>query len=618
MNARISRMAAACVLLPCLGAVPSAQAQVTWNDVLNFKAPPAFPVYTDTLLAKTQADECFNGIGVDYPPINPDHTCNVGTAKKNMAYVWGLTQPGLGDASFTGDEIWFGTVANPLCSGAAGVFDPDPVLTVSWVCEYGQSELARRPVNPVPPIAGDWRLPRVYSYNVKLKKLTERTPLDPNFQTLAGLRSAGSVGNAVFMAGPTFQNDVTFAAWDASTGAYRGSCRATALNNIRQWIVVNGVLYAGAGRDVGDGVILRWRGTVQQPYNGAAAVSDYCGFEIVGVLPAFPSYLASYDGKRMVASVWNRGALNDGGSVPHATPQATAFSSGVFVGPLYGSDGEYTSADATATWSKIWAATQYEKDPVVASSIGGGAITFWKGWLWFGTMHNTSATAQAHSSCTLPICYGPPANSQENINLLFNVSRAASIWRARLLPAGGAEVELLYGQTQVPVLVQGTKTFQMQSTGWVPRWGSAGFNNPFVTYTWSVSAGANDLLFGVYDYRYVFDVRLGVVSSSGGRNGPLPTGARGEGFKTLVDPTRGYGADLWRFTDPEAPAVAETVDGFGNFASYGVRNMLRLNNGPDVILGTASSLNLEPTAGWELHYLTAPAANAVLRASSTK
>ena len=590
MNACISWIAAACAL----SALPTARAQITWSDVLTFKAPVESVAYMTERLAKYQADECFNGIGVDYPPINPDGSCNVGTPKKNLAYVWGLTQAGLGDASFAGDEIWFGTVANPLCGGAAGnIIEPEPDLTVSWVCEYGESMLARRPVRPLPPGAGDWRLPRAYSYNVNQRRLTERTPADLSFQSIAGLRSAGSVGNIVFLAGPTFQNDVTFAAWDAASGAYRGSCRATALNQIRQWITVNGVLYGGGGRDTGDGVILRWRGSVENPFNGAAAVSEYCGFEIVGVLPGFPSYLANYDGKRIAASSWNRTTLDD-----LSTPAAVTFSAGIYLGPAFGPDGEYTAADAGAAWTRIWSPSQYETDPVVASGTGGGAIAFWKGWLWFGTMHNNSATASAHSKCPLAICYGPPANAEENIDLLFKVSRAASIWRARIGPTDGLEVELLYGQTELPALVPGTKTFEMKPTGWVPRHGQAGFNNPFIAYTWALSAGENDLLFGMYDYRYVFDVRLGIVS------------AAAPGVRTVVDPQRGYGADLWRFSDPEGPAQAQSVHGLGNFTNYGIRNMLRLHNGPNVIAGTASGLSLEPDAGWELQYLTPPTTNA--------
>jgi hypothetical protein len=591
MCTRTTRRALACLLLPAAGVLQTAQAQVTWGDVLGYRPPAESPVYGRERLAKTKPDECFAGIGVDYPPLNADGSCSAGTPKANQAYVWGLTQAGLNDASFSGDEIWFGTMANPLCDAAAGIVTPEPDLTVSWVCEYGQSMLARRPVAPVPAAAGDWRPPHAYSYRLSTHQLTERTPKDPNFKIITGLRSAGSVGNMVFMAGPTLQAEVVFAAWNAADGSYKGSCRATALKNIRSWTTLNGVLYAGAGRRPGDGVILRWRGNSEQPFNGASSPSEYCGFEVVGVLPDLPAYITSYDGQRLAASVWSDSQRESATALPMGLPGGV-YSAGIYLGPLLGADGQYTARDAKARWQKIWSPTDYETDPVVAGVIGGGAIAFWKGWLWFGTIHNTFGAYQAHTSCTMPACFGPPQNSDEQINVLFTVSRSASLWRARLVEDGSAQVELLYGETELPAFVPGTRTFEMKPTGWVPRHGGAGMGNPFLNYAWSASASADDLLFGFYDYRYVFDVQLGVPT------GPAPG---------TIDPKRGYGADLWRFTDPEAAARPEVTQGLGNFSNYGVRNMLRYNGGADLILGTANAMNLEPAGGWELFMLKAPA-----------
>jgi hypothetical protein len=580
---RARRWLAGALLAPALLGWPGAQAQLTWGDVRGYEPPAEVATYARDRLARAGADECYDGISVDYPPFNPDGSCSAGIPKANQGYVWGLAQAGAGDAGFAGDDLWFGSIANPLCTAPGGIFLPEPVDNGSWVCEYGQSMLARRPVAPLPPSAGDWRVPRAYSYNTRTRKLTDRTPLDRNYLSLVGLRSAGALGDMVFLAGPNFVSDIVFAAWDASTGAYRGSCRATALRNIRQWITVNGVLYAGAGRRAGDGVILRWRGTVAQPFAGAASPSDYCGFEVVGVLPDLPAYLADYNGQRLAASVWSDSQRESDAAAPGGL-----FSAGVYLGPAYGADGQYTAQDAQARWRRIWTPAQYETDPVVAAVTAGGAIAFWKGWLWFGTIHNTIGTYQAHSVCTLPACYGLPATPAQGIDLLFNITRAASIWRARLDAQGRPEVELLYGETELPALVPGTRSFEARATGWTPRFGRAGLGNPFLNYAWAASAGEDDLLFGFYDDRYVFDVRLGVAS-----NGD--------------DPARGYGADLWRFSDPEAPAQPESTGGLGNFANFGVRTMLRLDGSGDVILGSANALNLEPEGGWELFRLTPPA-----------
>lgn len=598
-----------CLSTWMLVAMAPASAQLSISDIVAFRPQAEQPVYARERLAKARADECFAGIGVDYPPINPDGSCTTGQPKVNQSYIWGLTQAGLGDTGFGGDQVWFGTIANPLCDGAAGVLSPEPHLHTAWVCEYGQSMLARSGKLPLPDAAGDWRRPRIYSFNLTTRQLTDRTPpKDVATQFVTGFRSAGSLGRTVFVAGPNMKAEVVFAAYDAGTGAFKGSCRATALRNIRSWLVVNGVLYTGAGRNGGDGAVLRWRGTPDQPFAGAASPSEYCGFEVVGTLPDLPAYLANYDGKRMAVTVWADTHRESAGSTAAALP-GNPYTSGLYLGPLYGGDGAYTADDADRRWMRLWSPLDYETDKVVAAVTGGGALAFWRGWLWFGTMHNTAGTMTSHTRCSMPACFGEPQNSDEQLNLLLNISRAASIWRARLGDDGSPQVELLYGESELPAFVPGTRGFEMKPTGWTPRYGASAMGNPFLTYAWSASAGADDLVFGFYDYRYVFDVNFGIIPD------PVAGAARRRaGPASEPDPRRGYGADLWRFSDPEAAATPEAIAGLTDFSNYGVRNMLRLDGGADIIAGIANSLNLEPAGGWELVLLKAPTPTAAKKA----
>src|SRR5690348_2204082 len=70
--------------------------------------PVSQPILTDNeLLWQVAPDECFNGIGVDYPPINPDGTCSLGQPKANQSYIWSLTE--------ANGKLWFGTMANTAC-----------------------------------------------------------------------------------------------------------------------------------------------------------------------------------------------------------------------------------------------------------------------------------------------------------------------------------------------------------------------------------------------------------------------------------------------------------------------------------------------------------------------
>lgn len=568
------------LLLPAWA--PTAQAQLTWGDVFNFEAPAEAPVNSSERLALAKPDECFAGIGVDYPDINPDGTCDEGIPKTNESYVWGLTQAGIGVPNFTGDEIWFGIATNPQCNSGAITTEPTPELTPSWVCEYGESELGRQ---GLPPYVGDWRRPSAYSYNLKSRQLTDRTPRDLNFSLTYGIRSAGSVGKTVFLAGPALTREVMFFAWDAETGDYKGSCRASEVDNIRSWITVNGQLFAGLRQRDGTGAIVRWTGTPDDPFGGR---SDYCGFRVVTTIPGFPAYMTSYADERLAVSTWPTRVVE--GDRVKITKGA------VYVSPVLQPDGTF-GTDVDVPWIEVWEPLDYEPDLVTATTYSAGGIAYWGGYAWFGTMHANAQAVNAHR-CEFSFCYGVPSGQQEILDLFFNTYRASSIWRFRVGADDKPEVELVYGESELPALVPGTKTFESRPTGFTPLFGSSGFGNPFNTYLWAIQA--NDSLYlGTNDNRYVLDIDLGIITEDAGES-LLP------GLATILqlDEARGYGGDLWRFDSPDAAAVPESVDGIENLLNYGIRTMITLDGGSDLVLGMANAMNLEPMGGWELYLLT--------------
>ena len=142
IRAGIGTVAGAIVLLLC-GVARPAPAQpidglTTTNGALRAKATP---------------DECFLGVGINFPFTKPP--CRFGTPKVNQAYVWAMTKaPG---------TIWFGTTANPQCLTQGGLAsDPTqlrPYRTISAACEFGSS-----PYVPwlLPAAIGDFRPPRRY------------------------------------------------------------------------------------------------------------------------------------------------------------------------------------------------------------------------------------------------------------------------------------------------------------------------------------------------------------------------------------------------------------------------------------------------------------------------
>ena len=116
--------------------------------LMVFTVGSAQAYITNTLLGAAKPDECFAGVGVDYPtPISLDpFVCpNVGdpinptfaVPKTNQTYVWGLTR--------IGNSLWFGTGANVMCT-TEGLFVGTEAVTSSstYVCEYGAARARGR------------------------------------------------------------------------------------------------------------------------------------------------------------------------------------------------------------------------------------------------------------------------------------------------------------------------------------------------------------------------------------------------------------------------------------------------------------------------------------------
>jgi len=507
------------------------------------------PILTDQLLAQAAPDECFAGIGQPYPAMLSPGVCPSGSVPKtNQAYVWGLTQ--------SGTKLWFGTAANVLCITPGAEQNPTPILRTTLVCEYGESQYGI--ANGLPPDFGDWRPPKAYVYDTGASTLTDVTPIDHNFSHTIGMRSAGAIGDTVFLAGPALgKKGVNIFAWSSSTQKYLGSCQASSFNNIRQWRLINNVLYAGVGNKTGGGSVIRWNGTPQQPFDTTSAT---CGFEIVAHLHGEAAYLTAFgdNSDQIAVSAWP----NPNGA-------------GVYLSPVMNAAKGLTAGDASA-WTLVWEPSMYEPDPVTANAYAGGAIAYWNGALYFGTMNLVKGGLIAYEKV-----YGVPT-PQQYTEVFQNTYRAISIWAIQN-PSATPTVQLLYGESALPVYDPNTSTFVSTPTGFTPLYGPSGFGNIYNCHTWSATVFQNRVIFGTMDWSY--------LQSVDGAPPPAP-GA--------IQPSSAWGADLWRFDSAPGPAVAENIDGLGNFLNTGFRNLIVSPDGDDLYLGTANQGNLTPMAGWEL------------------
>ncbi|HUZ01941.1 MAG TPA: hypothetical protein VMU89_16460 [Thermomicrobiaceae bacterium] len=523
-------------------------------------AAPSMPIfvngpYTASLLAKAQPDECFNGVGNVYPPGPP---CAQGQPKVNQAYVWGLTQ--------AGSNLWFGTAPNVVCLVIGGYLGmTDPMQNDSYVCEFGQSQVAQ--TMHLPAMIGDWRPPKIYTYNTVTGALVDKSALaGALLQTTMGLRSAGSLNGVVFLAGPSLSlsGGVNMFAFNATTGALIGAQTMPGYDNVRKWIVDQGVLYTSMHKTGGGGSILRWTGNVGSPFS----------FDTVGSIKGDGAELAVYQGN-MFVSTW---------------PDTTAIA-GLWMSPAIPAGG-LTTAQATG-WTKVWDFSQYEPDPITAATYGGGALISFGGYLYWGTMHVPLTAALAH------LQKYPTSSTAGMLTTIQNTQRAISIFRGQNFASGTPKVQVLYGEATLPVQTGPNSWVQSPNKTGTPLYGKSGFGNQFNNYTWTMSVYKNQLFIGTMDWSYLFpDFVNGFASEMLGTSTNLVP----RGVSLLM----GAGADLWRFPNASSPATAVNTNGMGNPTSYGIRTMLVSQDTNTLYLGMANPMNLltKPSqpyhGGWEL------------------
>jgi len=519
------------------------------------------PDFISELLAKANPDECYNGIG---NPFISDPFSAEGNPKVNSAYVWGMTK--------SGDHLWFGTMSNVLCNvlwllGEKFDRPPDPYETPSMVCEFNQSQY---------PIGyGDWRPSSMFLYDTQTRTLIDKTPEDPLTSSLAGIRSAGCLGDVVFLAGPSIDEEIILFAFNTSTGAFIGAQLYPEYTNIRPWLVVNDVLYTSVKKKDGGGSILRWTGDSTDPFQ----------FDVVGNMDNEGAFLAFHEG-RIFASTWPALEL-EGFSLSPA---------GLVMSPVI-PEGGLTPGHADL-WETIWTYLEYEPDLVTAMTYAGGALASYNGYLYWGSMHIPFSSVMAH------LIYSEPSDT---LAAFLGSYRPISIFRGKNFSSSGGDIELLYGLEHMPKYtfnflfpqLGGKWEMVPNRMGVEPLYGTAGFCNFYNNYTWTMTEFKGQLLIGTMDWSYMFAEAMPQLLEA--FQIPLST----EGIEL---PQYHRGADLYRFPGSDSRAFSEDLSGVGNYSSYGIRNMV---SDEVLYLGMANPMNLLtnlndtlPEGGWELIQLS--------------
>jgi len=339
------------------------------------QSQPLAPYFSPSLspfrLDKADPDECYNGIGNPYSgtvgsnctdsPYYPSSQ-----PKVNQSYVWGLVQHG--------EDLFFGTAANPLCM-VMGAFGASPIETDSYVCEFGSSQYA-----PLTGASfGGWRAPKAFRYDTGGGGETPlEAPASPEasvtFTNTLGLRSAGTISDTVFLAGPALNGKgVNIFAYDADTGDFISSTVLTDYNNIRRWVNVDNILYTGVAISTTlfqGGAVLRYTGDPDVP-------GELFQFEEVGRIAGDAAELALHDG-RLFVSTWPAGPFSR---------------ASLWMSPEVPVGGLPASA---SLWTKVWQIDQYDPDLVTAGVTGGGALASFDGYLHWGTMNVPFLSYMSH------------------------------------------------------------------------------------------------------------------------------------------------------------------------------------------------------------------------------
>lgn len=244
--------------------------------------------------------------------------------------------------------------------------------------------------------------------------------------------------------------------------------------------------------------------------------------------------------------------------------------------------------DINATeWPIIWKYSDYDAHAIALRTTYTAGMQVWKNHLYWGTFNAVYvipniAAANRYTDMTSP----------EALCFYLGSVRQTSFWRLNTRD----KVELLYGETELPVWnkpTTGKDTWTMKSTGWTPKFGRAGFGQPWTAYTWTMAEYSGDLFIGTMNA----ETLLKAVSVN-----PDSTQSQFAILQRLTGRKTGHeGFELLRMQDPETAPQYITTDGFGNGTAYGIRNLAVLDK--RLFIGSASPLNLERHGGWHLFRL---------------
>ncbi len=449
-----------------------------------------------TEIADSQPDECFIDFGDNEPLVNGE--CEEGTPKTNEAYVWGLTQ--------SNGKLYFGTGANIHCL-VTGTYLGSTSSTLrdlggvdDYVCELGDGA-----DSPLPDVFKDWRPPSIYSQDISSGKLTKlNSQMDVASQqraaTTVGIRAAGAVGNLVYLGGPSLTGGINLFVFNSSTGAFVESATIDGYRNIRTLKPYQGSMVAGVAKVGGSGAALVFSDS-QNPlsFNESFVTT-------AGEIAEFEFYE-----DRMYFGTW-----------PTSTATVATVASTDLITDMddFGSEG---------SGEIIWQASDYEPDEAIVHTYGVGAMKFFNGKLYFGTMHvpltSLNAVLDKYEELELSL------EDEDYLAAFLGSLRSTALFEYDPdSPMGWDDSSfqnnpnLVFGDPALPTFDYSEQfvIFEYTSTGeFLPDLALSGFNNPFNNYMWAMSEYDDELYIGTMDWSYLLIPVFGEFVNETSEENPL-------------------------------------------------------------------------------------------------
>jgi hypothetical protein len=581
---------------------------------------------TGIVRAKATPDECWTGLGQNtkYDFINqqtPQTPCDANQIPKvDQGYIWGQV--------LVGNQLFFGTFANAECVGQSHTGNLTPfAITGAYGCEYSESPYALGNGGLLPATVADFRPPRMYVYDVPSHTIRDITPklggsppaavcgpqgIDPLCNDLMwnqtqGIRSAvaytePTTGNIyVIVSGPAQDVlSVNFFVWGVTENRWVAKYPLYTYYGLRRWVLNQGVLYAAAFKATaaGGGSLLRYTGNFSViPTATPRLLNLYdsiptCGTGLSAPVPGSPSCIAFEDvgdfdtpSSEVVAApdgVADAGRLFVGTWAPRASNPNQAVA-GIYMSPVV-PPGGLTAANA-GQWTKVWDASNYEPDPLIKITYGVGALSFFNGYLYWGTLNPPVFAINIFFQT-----YGQPTDHQTVVTDVLRAYRTAALLRAQNFSTGTPSIQLLYGEANLSVYSPATATWQstpnnvpsgtcITACGTPGLYGHSGFGNVWTNYIWSMGVINSRLYVGTMNWEFLA-FEQGMAGSTTVPQLPL-------------QPSK-FGAGLYYFADNTSAGVPVSTNGLGNFLNYGVRNIIPYNP-TAFFVGTANPMNLATT-----------------------